>query len=162
MVAIGFCMYGSSSKCQVRKDVAASNEKWKVCDLAVQNFLIFAHCDGCMYVLGLRIVVPTAWRRPSGQLLRQRRSNPLQTLRRLLCRLLRQRQSIAHQTLRRLPCQLLRQRQSTIYGRPIYSDICHSYVVISPSGTVTVTVTDLARHLSSTTSVGTGAIRLAE
>ena len=38
----------------------------------------------------------------------------------------------------------------------------HSYVVISPSGTVTVTVTDLAGHLSSTTSVGIGAIRLAE
>ena len=38
-------------------------------ELAVQNFLIDAHRDGCMFVLGLRIVVPTA-------------------LRRLLCRLL--------------------------------------------------------------------------
>ena len=104
----------------------ASNKKWTVYELAVQNFLMDAHRDGCMYVLGLRIVVPTALRRPSGRLLRQRRSNPLQTLRRLLCRLLRQRQSIALQTLRRLLCQLLRQRQSTIYGRPIYSDIYHS------------------------------------
>ena len=45
-------------------------------------------------VLGLRIVVPEALRRPSGQLLRQRQSGPLQALRRLLCQLLRQRQSL--------------------------------------------------------------------
>ena len=147
------CAVAAEAKYNI-KDVAASNKKWTVYELAVQNFLMDAHRDGCMYVLALRIVVPTALRRLLCRLLRQRLSNPLQTLRRLLCRLLRQRQSIALHTLRRLLCQLLRQRQSTIYGRPIYSDIFHSYVAISPSGTVTVTVTDLAGHLSSTTSVG--------
>ena len=50
--------------------------------------------DGFSHVLGLRIVVPEALRRPSGQLLRQRQSGPLQALRRLLCQLLRQRQSL--------------------------------------------------------------------
>ena len=42
-----------------------------------------AYRDGCIHVLGLR--------RHSGQLLRQRHSSTLQTLRRLLCQLLRQR-----------------------------------------------------------------------
>ena len=42
------------------------------------------------HVLGLRIVVPGALWRLSGQLLRQRQSGPLQTLWRLLCQLLRQ------------------------------------------------------------------------
>ena len=37
--------------------------------------------DGFSHVLGLRIVVPEALRRPSGQLLRQRQRSPLQTLR---------------------------------------------------------------------------------
>ena len=50
--------------------------------------------DGFSHVLGLRIVVPEALRRLSGQLLRQRQSGPLQALRRLLCQLLRQRQSL--------------------------------------------------------------------
>ena len=50
--------------------------------------------DSRSLVLGLRIVVPEALRRPSGQLLRQRQSGPLQALRRLLCQLLRQRQSL--------------------------------------------------------------------
>ena len=53
-----------------------------------------AHCDGCTYVLGLRIVVPTALRRPSGWLLRQRHPNALQTLRRLLSQLSRQRRPL--------------------------------------------------------------------
>ena len=48
--------------------------------------------DGFSHVLGLRIVVPQALRRLSGQLLRQRQSFPLQTLRRPSCQLLRQRQ----------------------------------------------------------------------
>ena len=50
--------------------------------------------DGFSHVLGLRIVVPEALRRPSGQLLRQRQPSPLQTLRRLFRQLLRQRQSL--------------------------------------------------------------------
>ena len=50
--------------------------------------------DGFSHVLGLRIVVPEALRRPSGQLLRQRQCSPLQTLRRLFCQLLRERQSL--------------------------------------------------------------------
>ena len=50
--------------------------------------------DGFSLVLGLRIVVPEALRRPSGQLLRQRQRSPLQTLRRLFRQLLRQRQSL--------------------------------------------------------------------
>ena len=50
--------------------------------------------DGFSHVLGLRIVVPEALRRPSGQLLRQRQRSPLQTLRRLFRQLLRQRQSL--------------------------------------------------------------------
>ena len=50
--------------------------------------------DEFSHILGLRIVVPEALRRPSGQLLRQRQSGPLQALRRLLCQLLRQRQSL--------------------------------------------------------------------
>ena len=50
-----------------------------------------AHRHGCTYVLGLRIVVPTALRRPSCRLLRQRHSGALQTLRRLLGQLSRQR-----------------------------------------------------------------------
>ena len=48
--------------------------------------------DGFSHVLGLRIVVPEALRRLSGQLLRQRQSIPLQTLRRPSCQLFRQRQ----------------------------------------------------------------------
>ena len=131
VAATGRAVAAAAKKYNI-EDVAASNKKWTVYELAVQNFLMDAHRHDCTYVLGLRIVVPTALRRPSGWLLRQRRSNPLQTLRRLLRRLLRQRQSIALRTLRRLLCQLLRQRQSTIYGRPIFSDIYHLYVVISP------------------------------
>ena len=50
--------------------------------------------DGFSHVLGLRIVVPEALRRPSGQLLRQRQRSPLQTLRRLFRQLLGQRQSL--------------------------------------------------------------------
>ena len=49
--------------------------------------------DGFSHVLGLRIVVPEALRRLSGQLLRQRQCSPLQTLRRLFRQLLRQRPS---------------------------------------------------------------------
>ena len=60
--------------------------------------------DGFSHVLGLRIVVPEALRRPSGQLLRQRQSGPLQALRRLLCQLRRCGVS----------CQLLRQRQALV------------------------------------------------
>ena len=48
--------------------------------------------DGFSHVLALRIVVPEALRRLSGQLLRQRQSGPLQTLRRPCGQLLRQRQ----------------------------------------------------------------------
>ena len=87
------CAVAAEAKYNI-KDVAASKKKWTVYALAVQNFLMDAHRDCCMYVLGLRIVVPTALRRPSGRLLRQRRSTPLQTLRRLLCRLLRQRNQL--------------------------------------------------------------------
>ena len=50
--------------------------------------------DGFSHVLCLRVVVPEALRRLSGQLLRQRQSGPLQTLRRLLCQLLRQGHSL--------------------------------------------------------------------
>ena len=50
--------------------------------------------DGFSHVLGLRIIVPEALRRPSGQLLRQRQCSPLQTLGRLFRQLLRQRQSL--------------------------------------------------------------------
>ena len=50
--------------------------------------------DGFSHVLGLRIVVPEALRRPAGQLLRQQQRSPLQTLRRLFRQLLRQRQSL--------------------------------------------------------------------
>ena len=50
--------------------------------------------DGFSHVLGLRIVVPEALRRPSGQLLRQRQRSPLQTLRRLFRQLLREQQSL--------------------------------------------------------------------
>ena len=81
------CAVAAEAKYNI-KDVAASNKKWTVYELAVQNFLMDAHRDGCVF----------------GSLF-------------LLCRLLR-------------------------------------YFVISSSGTVTVTVTDLTGHLSSTTSVG--------
>ena len=67
--------------------------------------------DGFSHVLGLRIVVPEALRRLSGQLLRQRQSGPLQTLRLPCGQLLRQRQSALVPTLRRPSGQLLRQRQ---------------------------------------------------
>ena len=50
--------------------------------------------DGCTHVLGLRIIVPEALRRPFGQLLWQRQCSPPQTLRRLFRQLLRQRQSL--------------------------------------------------------------------
>ena len=50
--------------------------------------------DGFSHVLGLRIIVPEALRRPSGQLLRQRQCSPFQTLRRLFRQLSRQRQSL--------------------------------------------------------------------
>ena len=45
------------------------------------------------FVLGLRFALPEALRRHSGQLLRQRDSTLVKTLRRLWCRLLRQRQT---------------------------------------------------------------------
>ena len=68
------CAVAAEAKYNI-KDVAASNKKWTVYELAVQNFLMDAHRDGCMFVLGLRIVVPTALRRllcRLCQLLRQR------------------------------------------------------------------------------------------
>ena len=95
----------------------------------IEDFLVFpavpvvpllpgpALRDGFSHVLGLRIVVPEALRRPSGQLLRQRQRSPLQTLRRLFRQLLRQRQSISTKTLRRPCCRLLRQRLTQPYLR---------------------------------------------
>ena len=89
---------GTSDRCSGRCGVT-----WASC-CGSGNQVLYRRCgvllpgsalrDGSMHVLALRIVVPEALRRPSGRLLRQRHSNALQTLRRLLGQLSRQRQPL--------------------------------------------------------------------